>query len=79
MGRREERAELESTWSTYTPRVPGTPFRSKDIADADERAALGEPSRPGALAPPSARSAVRPDGTTHADAFMRGLLARFAR
>lgn len=34
MGRREMRAELQSTWATYTPRTPGKPFRKKDIEDA---------------------------------------------
>lgn len=63
MGRREQRAELESTWSTYEPRVPSTPFRKKDLEDADERASLGEPSHPGDPTPRSgSRSAVRPDG-----------------
>jgi hypothetical protein len=63
MGRREMRAELQASWSTFTPRVPGTPFRRKDLEDADERASLGEPSHPGT--PPLAlRSAARPGGTT---------------
>jgi hypothetical protein len=106
MGRRELRAEMQSTWSTYTPRVPGTPFREKDIedaaererahetfirwsqaraiigadvADADEQSALGEPSHPGTPSPQASRSAVRPDGTSHSDAFTRGVLARFAK
>ncbi len=38
MGRRELRAELQSSWSTYEPRERGVPFRKRDIADADERA-----------------------------------------
>lgn len=38
MGRREQRAELESTWVTYEPREPGTPFRKKDLVDAEDRA-----------------------------------------
>lgn len=77
MGRRELRDELQSTWSTYTPRVPGTPFRTKDLEDADERASLGEPSHPGAQ-PPSARTAARPDGNYSA-MLMRGMLARLSR
>jgi hypothetical protein len=36
MGRREQRAELESTWCVYEGREPGTPFTRKDIEDADE-------------------------------------------
>lgn len=78
MGRREDRAALESTWTTYEPRVPGTPFRKKDIADADERAALGEPSHPGEPLLPAARSAARPDGDYSA-ILPRKLLARFGR
>jgi hypothetical protein len=40
MGRREMRAELEASWSVYEAREPGTPFRRKDIEDADELRAL---------------------------------------
>ncbi len=36
MSRKELRAAIESTWVTYTPRVPGTPFRKKDLEDAQE-------------------------------------------
>ncbi len=37
MGRREDREALQSTWTVLEPRVPGTPFRKKDIEDAAER------------------------------------------
>lgn len=37
MGRREDRAERESTWSVYEPQVPGTPMTQKDVEDANER------------------------------------------
>lgn len=47
-GRRELRAELESTWHVYTPAQPGTPFRKRDLEDAVERyereMVPGEPS-----------------------------------
>lgn len=77
MGRREQRTELQSTWSSYTPRVPGTPFRKKDLEDADERASQGEPSHPGALEE-ATRTAVRPDGNLSA-ALPRALIARGSR
>ncbi len=35
--RRQQRAEIQSTWSTYTPRVPGTPFTRRDLEDAGAR------------------------------------------
>ncbi len=57
MGRRELRAELQSTWCVYTPAKPGVPFRKRDLADASEalqRAeSAGEP-------PPPERGAVMP-------------------
>ena len=37
MGRREQRAELRSTWMVLETREPGVPFRRKDIVDADAR------------------------------------------
>lgn len=42
MGRREQRAELQSTWHTYTPREPGTPFTKRDLEAAAERAEAEE-------------------------------------
>lgn len=36
MGRREDREELELAWTVLEPRVPGTPFRKKDIEDSSE-------------------------------------------
>lgn len=38
MGRREQRAEMQRTWSVYEPQKPGTPFTAKDLADAETRA-----------------------------------------
>lgn len=36
MGRRELRAELESTWSVYEPRTAGRPITKADISRASE-------------------------------------------
>lgn len=36
MGRREDHAALESTWSTYEPRTPGKPITKADMARANE-------------------------------------------
>lgn len=36
MGRREDRAELESTWTVYEPRVAGQPITRKDMDDAGQ-------------------------------------------
>ena len=79
MGRREMRAELEAAWSVYEPRVTGTPMRSKDLADADERSALGEPPHPGAPSLPASRTTGNQSGGTYSAAFVRGVIARFAR
>lgn len=51
MDRRKLREEIQSTWTVLEPRVPGTPFTRKDLADADELSARGEPSRPRASTP----------------------------
>lgn len=48
MGRREQRREMQSTWSVYEPQKPGTPFTARDLADADslaEAAAAAEGAR----------------------------------
>jgi hypothetical protein len=37
MGRREDRAALESTWAVLEPAVPGTPFRKADMYAATVR------------------------------------------
>ncbi len=37
MGRREDRAALESTWTVLEPAVPGTPFRKADMYAATVR------------------------------------------
>jgi hypothetical protein len=37
MGRREQRDELQSTWTVLEPVVSGTPFWRKDIEDAAAR------------------------------------------
>lgn len=46
MGRREDRAALQSTWTVLEPRVPRTPFRKKDIEDSAEREREREPMLP---------------------------------
>ena len=56
MGRREQRAELERTWTVLEPRVPGTPFRRTDIEDAALSAPAGE--SPETCPPASVDSAV---------------------
>lgn len=45
MGRRELREELQSTWTVYEPREPGTPIRKKDVADANTRQEAFEADR----------------------------------
>lgn len=43
--RRMQRDALESTWSVYAPREPGTPFTKADMAAAEDQ--TGEsPERP---------------------------------
>lgn len=48
MGQRQRdlRAELEANWTVYEPRVPGTPFRKKDLVDAQERPESTESTTP---------------------------------
>lgn len=72
MGRREQRAEMQSTWSILEPRVRGVPMRKKDLEDAstlDEmRAAMD-----GDGAAPST-------GPVHLSAMIpRALIGRFSR
>lgn len=38
MGRREQAAEMRSTWMVYEPKVTRTPMTRKDLYDAEERA-----------------------------------------
>lgn len=66
MGRRELRAEIQSTWIAYEhePGTPRIPFRKQDLVDADERHTRAVPPRPSAPHPP------RPDAkaATHGGA-----------
>jgi hypothetical protein len=43
MGRRKDRDAIQARWLVHEPRVPGTPFRKKDIDDAKTRFAASEP------------------------------------
>ncbi len=47
MGRRSDREELQATWTVLEPRVPGTPFRRKDIEDSEQQTVAPGPRRPG--------------------------------
>lgn len=66
MGRREQREELQSTWSVYVPRVAGTPMTAKDVEDAAEQNV-------------SPKLGKGPPDMLPSDAFMRGLIARGSR
>lgn len=87
MGRRELRAELQATWSVYTPRRPGTPFTKKDLEDADEahrRSSAGESSHPAAQSPPrgeleDALDAAEARAAELTASLPRALLGRAAR
>jgi hypothetical protein len=80
MGRREQRAELESTWSTYEPREAGVPFRTKDIVDADEReSAERAPTEAGAAAVGATLDAQAARHRDLASAIPRRLIALGAK
>lgn len=78
-GRRALREELQATWTVYEPRVRGVPMREKDLADADERAALDEPSHPGAPILPATRTAAPQQGGTLTGLVTAAILARAAK
>lgn len=58
MDRRRLREEIQSTWIVYEPRKAGTPFTKKDLADADELSARGQPAGPSASSPLDAEAAT---------------------
>lgn len=56
MGRREQRAEMQRTWSVYEPRKTGTPFSRKDVEDAETRASAEAAATAVGASPPGAEA-----------------------
>lgn len=54
MGRREQAAEMRSTWMVLEPREAGRPFRRKDLDDADARLVAERAAARNAVAQPEA-------------------------